>query len=246
MSTNNIYQTVIRFIKENLSNYDSILHLDIGAGSGGFLKLLNNHKININSKSCDYTDSLMKLEGQKVDIVNLNESSLPYDNNSFEIVTAIEIIEHLENPRLFIRDIARVLKPGGICIISTPNILNLNSRIRNLWFGFPNLFGPLLINERIIESCSGHISPISYFYIYHAMSELEFEDITFKVDKLQRSGILKLFLLWIPIIIFSALIRIKEKNKYKTITKNNKDIVNKLNSINILLGRTIIVKARKK
>ena len=49
-----------------------------------------------------------------------------YKDKSFDVVTATEVIEHLENPRLFLRDINRVLKPGGLCVLSTPNILNLN------------------------------------------------------------------------------------------------------------------------
>ncbi len=103
----------------------------------------------------------MQLPGQKVDIVDLNiKKELPYQDSTFDIVTATEVIEHLEDFRAILREMYRVLKPGGICVLSTPNILNLNSRLRNLWFGFAELMGPLPLQNRKIESCAGHINPI--------------------------------------------------------------------------------------
>jgi ubiquinone/menaquinone biosynthesis C-methylase UbiE len=187
----------------------------------------------------------MELESQKVDIVDLNKNRLPYDNESFDIVTATEIIEHLENPRSFLRDISRILKPQGICVLSTPNVLSLNSRLRYLFFGFFELFGPLPIEGRTIESCSGHISPISYFYLYHAMKESGFNEISFEIDKYQRSGMVKLALLHFPIQIKDKLIKRKERLKFKTIDKTNLDIVNQINSPKLLLGRTIILIGKK-
>lgn len=248
MSTEKIYNAVIK----NLQNYHSnssnnkVRHLDIGAGSGELIRKLKDKNINIISNACDYTDSLMQLTDQKVDIVNLNNQALPYQNESFDIVTATEIIEHLENPRNLLREINRVLKFGGIFILSTPNILNLNSRLRFLWFGFAELFGPLPIGRRAIESCAGHISPISYFYLYHGLNEANFSEITLGIDKIQRSGIVKLIFLFLPILAKDFLIKRKEIKKYHTIDETNINVVNQINSIKVLLGRTLIITAIKK
>lgn len=223
----------------------SVNHLDIGAGSGELIKKLQDANPRITSAACDYTDSLMELPNQKVDIVDLNVNRLPYQDELFDLVTATEVIEHLENPRLFLRDINRVLKPGGFCVLSTPNVLNLNSRLRYLWFGFPQLFGPLSIEGRKAESCSGHISPISYFYLYHALRESKFSGIEVDIDKYQRSGTAKLFVVYLPIKLKERFIKKKEISKYKTINDTNIEVVNQLNSLKILLGRTIIVTAKK-
>ena len=245
MSTERIYRATIAAVEKNLPNVADLKHLDIGSGTGELIKRLRERGIHADSSACDYTDHLMRLEGQHVDLVDLNADALPYADGTFDVITATEIIEHLENPRFFLREIARVLKPGGICVLSTPNVLNLNSRVRYLWFGFPELFGPLSMASRRIESCSGHITPISYFYLYHAMKACGFNDISLSIDKLQRSGMVKLFFLWLPIKIKDRLIKNKERRKYKTIDTTNTHIVDQINSCDILLARTIIVTASK-
>ena len=246
MSTEKIYNATINQIMKNLKDRGGeILHLDIGSGSGDLVKLLKKH-VNTKASCCDYTDELIKLPGQKVDIVDLNiKKELPYQDSAFDIVTATEVIEHLEDFRAILREIYRVLKPGGICVLSTPNILNLNSRLRNLCFGFAELMGPLPLQNRKIESCFGHINPISVFYIMHALHELNFNQIDVAVDKYQRSGIVKAIIFWLPIKLVGSIIWWREVTKYKTIDNSNKKIVRALNSLPILLGRTIIVSAIK-
>jgi ubiquinone/menaquinone biosynthesis C-methylase UbiE len=250
MSTEKIYNATINQIMNNLRERErererELLHLDIGSGAGDLVKLLKNH-LNTKASCCDYTDKLIQLPGQKVDIVDLNiKKELPYQDSAFDIVTATEVIEHLEDFRAILREMYRVLKPGGICVLSTPNILSLNSRLRNLWFGFAELMGPLPLQNRKIESCAGHINPISIFYIMHALHELNFNQIDFAVDKYQRSGMGKAIILWLPIKLVGSKIWWREVKKYKTIDNSNKKIVRHLNSLPILLGRTIIVSAIK-
>lgn len=52
-------------------------------------------------------------------------------DNSFDTVVSFQVIEHIQNDRLFLEEIYRVLKPGGMAIISTPNIRHTLSR--NPW-----------------------------------------------------------------------------------------------------------------
>lgn len=47
--------------------------------------------------------------------------ALPFSDAAFDLVVAFEIIEHLAEPRAFLRELARVLKPDGVAVISTPN-----------------------------------------------------------------------------------------------------------------------------
>lgn len=246
MSTEKIYSATINQVIKHLGERErALFHLDIGSGSGDLVKLLKN-ELDTKASCCDYTDELMKLPGQRVDITDLNiNKKLPYQDSTFDVVTATEVIEHLEDFRAILREMYRVLKPGGVCVLSTPNILNLNSRLRNLWFGFADLMGPLPIHSRKIESCAGHINPVSIFYLMHALHEINFNQIDFAVDKYQRSGIGKAIFFWLPIKLIGLKIWRREVKKYKTIDDSNKKIVRYINSLPILLGRTIIVSAIK-
>jgi ubiquinone/menaquinone biosynthesis C-methylase UbiE len=62
---------------------------------------------------------------------------LPIEGSSVDIVIAGEIIEHLINPFRFLLEIKRVLKNGGQLIISTPNEVDLKSRIKVLFGRLP-------------------------------------------------------------------------------------------------------------
>jgi SAM-dependent methyltransferase len=72
---------------------------------------------------------------QRVGGVDLNEF-LPFKSGTFDAVNLIEVIEHIEHQAQLIREIGRVLKPGGVVLVSTPNILNMFSRVRFLFTGF--------------------------------------------------------------------------------------------------------------
>ncbi len=72
-------------------------------------------------------------------------------------------------------------------MVTTPNILNLKSRLRFLFFGFYNLFGPLHFRESNLYSTDGHTTPIGLFYLIHSLVDAGFSEITVRVDKRQKT-----------------------------------------------------------
>ncbi len=50
-------------------------------------------------------------------------AALPFPDASFDVVVFFQLIEHLDDPAVFLRDVARVLRPGGLAILTTPNRL---------------------------------------------------------------------------------------------------------------------------
>lgn len=64
---------------------------------------------------------------------------LPFADESVDCVICTEVLEHLTAGTPLVREIGRVLKPGGVAIVSVPNICSLKSRIKVLFGRLPNL-----------------------------------------------------------------------------------------------------------
>ncbi|MEY2480920.1 MAG: hypothetical protein QOI04_1847 [Verrucomicrobiota bacterium] len=219
-------------------------YLDVGSGEGRLLQpIVERYKLR--AFACDYTERLMRVPGQRVEIVDLNRQALPYPDNQFALATCAETIEHLDNFRAVLREIYRVLRPGGWVIVTTPNILNLRSRLRYLTFGFHNLFGPLAVGEEKIHNTYGHISPIGWFYLAHALLTIGFDRLQLSVDRYQRRSIFALPFFYLPIRLGSAISAYRELHRMRTINAQNQPLVRAMSSLDILLGRTLIVAAQK-
>ncbi len=244
MSIDGIHDKVIELLAAEPEHVSWSKYLDIGAGRGSLITKVK-ASFPVESSACDYTDALMQIPSQTVDIANLNHEPLPYPDASFDVVTATEVIEHLEDFRRVVREIYRVLKPGGVCILSTPNILNLNSRLRFLWFGFWNLFGPLPIKHSALYSTGGHINPVSWFYVAHAMLDSGFPSVSPHIDRVQRSSLPKLLLVYPLIWLFAAITMRRERLRYRTVDSANEPLVLSMNSCKMLVGRTLIAKSIK-
>ena len=71
------------------------------------------------------------------------ERPLPIDDGAFGLVTCLEGIEHIENQRAFLHELARCLAPGGALVLSTPNVLGYPSRESLARKGYARFFRPL-------------------------------------------------------------------------------------------------------
>jgi len=95
--------------------------LDAGCGTGDLWRL-----VSAEFASCTGVDAV-RYPGLPADVqfvaANL-DGPLPLDDASVDTAAAIEVIEHLENPRLFVRELVRVTKPGGWIVLTTPNQLS--------------------------------------------------------------------------------------------------------------------------
>ena len=219
-------------------------HLDIGSGHGDLIQLLRS-RFDVQSSACDYTDTLMHLKDVRVDVANLNVEKLPYSDAAYDLVTCTEVLEHLEHYRETLREVHRVLRDGGTFVLTTPNILNLKSRVRFMVCGFYNLFGPMHFNESELHNAGGHINPIGLFYMVHSLVDAGFKDIEVGIDKRQGTSTFWLIWFYLPIKFFYFFTKRREISRYQTIDKHNEAYVDMANRIDILLGRTLVVGCRK-
>jgi 2-polyprenyl-3-methyl-5-hydroxy-6-metoxy-1,4-benzoquinol methylase len=117
ISSNVIYSAIERVIAaKNLKG----AVLDYGAGVGDLTRRLVELNRFSSVSAADIMPVPAGLDGVKWIEQDLNEP-LPNHDGSFDVVIAAEVIEHLENPRFTLRELFRLLRPGGIVIVSTPN-----------------------------------------------------------------------------------------------------------------------------
>jgi 2-polyprenyl-3-methyl-5-hydroxy-6-metoxy-1,4-benzoquinol methylase len=134
--------------------------LVLGSGSGSFDQRLIDNKFQ-NITSVDFRPDFFRASGSTFIEKDLNED---FSNlGIFDIVVAIELIEHLENPAHFMRNVAHCLKENGTAIITTPNIESGPSRASFFTMGCLTFF------TKTDMDGSGHISPLlNHIFNFHA------------------------------------------------------------------------------
>lgn len=249
MSTKDIYAAVVSAARKALfaaprAGGGACEHLDVGAGRGDLILALR-EALALKSSACDYYPERFAVADVPCVRVNLNGEPLPFPDARFDLVTSSEVLEHVENYRALLREIVRVLRDGGAVVVTTPNVLNVNSRVRYLISGFCNLFGPLPVRNDKLYSTDGHITPIPFFYLAHALLDAGCENVELSIDKVQKTSVFWL-LLCAPLI-FLGRYRFwaRERRKFGTITPENGPLVARHFSWRVLVGRTIVVSAVK-
>lgn len=183
-----IHEKFEKFLKQVLDSYQSPKILDIGAGHGAFTKIL--HEKGYEVAACDmFPENFYynEIECKKVDIT----TGLPYEDNTFDVLMAVEVMEHIHDHITFMKECNRILKPGGVLLFSTPNILSLKSRIRFLFSGFYYSFKPL---EHERTDGLQHLSSLTIDQYRNLGLITGFKEIDFNIDKQQSTSKLLLFL----------------------------------------------------
>jgi ubiquinone/menaquinone biosynthesis C-methylase UbiE len=224
--------------------------LDIGAGRGYMTQLLGEHIREKGGRpsevitACDLFPeyfSYDEIACKKMKFVN----EVPFDEASFDVVYAIEVIEHLRNPYDFIQEMYRILRPGGKAIITTPNILNLTSRISYLLTGFFPLFKPLSFDTKDARHQWGHIMPLNAYYLRHAMRTCGYKKIVLHADRLKKSSLF-LFLALFPVLKISAFWYVQRLQKKKAVIyQSNKQDLKAINSKKLCCSRSVILEGYK-
>lgn len=152
--------------------------LDVGCGNGGYLSVLNDcgwevYGVDFSKKAVRYAQNERGLNNVK----QAKAEKLDFIDNFFGLVMMNHLIEHLQNPKDSLLEAKRVLKKGGILVITTPNFSSLNSRIfgKN-WFPLETprhlfLFDTYTI-KKMIESIEGlKISRIKHDYSAYCLAK---------------------------------------------------------------------------
>jgi 2-polyprenyl-3-methyl-5-hydroxy-6-metoxy-1,4-benzoquinol methylase len=139
------------YLKEGMSV------LDFGCGQGAFSQRLIDAGMTVDACDID-TDQIKARVSGKITL-DLNTADIPGTiSKKYDMVVAVEIIEHLNNPWKYLNDCLSVLKPGGLIVLSTPNISSFPSRLRFFMRGS-------LIGYEKSDLSHGHITPLSFIQL---------------------------------------------------------------------------------
>lgn len=101
--------------------------LELGCGTGHWTNFFTNKGFNVTAM--DISDEMLKLakhKNIKADFIKSDSQDIPFPDNSFSVVSSITMLEFVENQEKVLKEIYRVLKPGGWFILGS---LNANSEI---------------------------------------------------------------------------------------------------------------------
>jgi 2-polyprenyl-3-methyl-5-hydroxy-6-metoxy-1,4-benzoquinol methylase len=212
--------------------------LDIGAGSGALAAQLQ--QLGFTVSACDLFPDQFQARGIPFTVANASEL-LPFPPASFDAITCLETIEHLEDQFHFARECARVLAPGGRLLITTPNILSLASRWQYFWTGFFPL-APRPMKEHTRAPVHDHIHLVSYYELRYLLRAAGFEIEDARTDRLRRHAAIHLWA-WPKIWAETHLALRREPDPAQRTA--NRQIASHMLSSSLLLGRTLIMMARK-
>jgi 2-polyprenyl-3-methyl-5-hydroxy-6-metoxy-1,4-benzoquinol methylase len=164
----NVHDTVFKLVGQFLPA--GAHALDLGAGEGAFSRRLI--AAGYQATAVDFSDEFWRAPEIPLKFANFDTEfaeKVSPDNEKYDAVIAIEIIEHLENPFMFLRECGKLLKKNGLLFLTSPNVESVTSRFLFLYTGYLLAFTP----DHTLRPA--HLTPIFKWKLDLALKEAGFE-----------------------------------------------------------------------
>ncbi|HYA34737.1 MAG TPA: methyltransferase domain-containing protein [Candidatus Binataceae bacterium] len=193
--------------------------------------------------------------GATISVVRADANqAFPFRASSFDYVLSREGIEHLENQTGFLRECARVLKPGGTIVITTPNLMHLSARVSMFLTAQRNMRRGLINEVQTLRGRTGpylyhgHAFMLDYFRMRYMMRVEGFESINVFTDHYSPTSIALVPIvpiLWLAMRYSAAISKRQRKRKSRTSTPDAvaSEIIRHVLSPAMLFGKRMIVTA---
>lgn len=162
------HEVVLELVRKYLPSASRVA--DLAAGEGAFTVVLRDSGYDV--EAVDVSDDHWKADGIPLRIADLDSEfadKIAREGGKFDALIAIEIIEHLENPFRFVRECSKLLRPGGVLFLTTPNVEAVSSRLIFLYTGRLKSFGSY---ETVRPA---HITPIFKWKLDMMLEEAGFD-----------------------------------------------------------------------
>jgi 2-polyprenyl-3-methyl-5-hydroxy-6-metoxy-1,4-benzoquinol methylase len=233
-TTRNTHATVERLLRARPGGRRV---LDVPCGDGAFTRRLLEAGYEVTS--ADVRDGL-KVQGSTFAQADMN-APLPWGEGAFDAVACIDGIEHLERPFDFVSELHRVLAPGGLLLLSTPNISALRSRWRYLLTGFHNK-GKTPLDETN-PSPWHHINLLAFPALRYMLHRTGFELLEVATNRVKPVS--WLYAPLVPLTYLVTRLAFQREEDAPDQRRRNKDILAQLFTRPVLFGETIILVAHR-
>jgi len=134
------YAFAFRLLNRYLSKRQDLEVLEIGTGSGFFLDFARESFPNSRFSGVEYDERLLAETAARATHAHLiqgNAENFDLGKGRFDLVVSFQVIEHLYNPCAMLNNVRAHLKPGGIFLVTTPNLGSLGARwMKDKWHGY--------------------------------------------------------------------------------------------------------------
>jgi 2-polyprenyl-3-methyl-5-hydroxy-6-metoxy-1,4-benzoquinol methylase len=209
--------------------------LDIPCGEGAFVNRIRAAGYEVHAAD---VQALLKVAGVPFTHADMS-APLPFANDSFDAVVCIDGIEHIERPFDFVRECRRILRPGGVLLLSTPNISALRSRWRWLLTGFHNK-GKTPLDETAPNPWH-HIGLMSFPEIRYLLHSNGFRITAIAANRVKVVSWLYALLWPLAWLVTGLVFRRWEKDP--AMRRRHAEVRRQLYSVPVALGETLVVKA---
>src|SRR5215469_1347305 len=212
----------------------SSLALDLSAGDGLSTRLLAERGWRVVS-----TEYRTRKRGWVA--ANLN-NDLPFRTAQFDLVLMLEVIEHLPDIPHALAEIARVLKPGAVAIVTTPNRLNVSSRIHYLLSGYyKGRRAPLPYRYKVADGRNWHVLGLNDLHWIAWGAGLRMDAIGRSRRKMRSRILAPIF--WPFIAVFSWILYGRTRDPGQRAI--NRELLRFMTSASLLMDENIIMRFRK-
>lgn len=124
MDTYLIRSSIFSALQKNLPYFQGQL-LDIGCGKMPYKDYILNHSKVKKYVGLDIEDALIYDENIQPDFT-WDGITMPFDDHSFDCAFGTEVLEHCPEPEIVLKEVHRILKPGGVFFFTVPFLWNLH------------------------------------------------------------------------------------------------------------------------